>query len=129
MLRALLRLRDAPPLARLSRLAHRIFDYLGFAGASFAVAQLLFLVLTLLICRLEMLETARQWGSFLEHYAAASRAQRAPVDLALATLLTGLSALVMAVRWPAARRGWSVAPERRRTEAEPFDPRPQGCRP
>jgi len=95
-------------LARLRGLARRALPRAAFVVESLAIAVALFQLLVFAVLQGDRLLAAHEWALFLTHYAAASAAARAPVDLALGAILAALWLFVCACRFPAARMIWRI---------------------
>ncbi len=96
-------------LASFRRLSHAALARVAFVVETAALSAVGIILLTFLIVRADPLATAHEWGSFLDHYVAATPAARHPVDLFLLTAFGAVFAVNTWIRWPAARRAWATS--------------------
>lgn len=94
-------------LAAFRRLAHAGLARAAFLVETAALSAAVFVLLTVLVVRADPLATAHEWGSFLDHYVAATPAARHPVDLFLVIVFAAVFAVTAWIRLPAARRVWA----------------------
>ena len=95
-------------LASVRRLSHAGLARVAFVVETASLSATGLVLLTFLVVRADPLATAHEWGSFLNHYVAASPAARHPVDLFLLAAFTAVFAVNTWIRLPAARRAWAA---------------------
>ena len=110
---------NAPVLERGRAVARGLVDRVAFIVESLCVAAAVLLFFTFAACRFDWLSTAREWGNFWTHYAAAGQAARSPVDAFLLGVLAVLTVLTAFVRHPKARRAFDPLRSRSGDRARP----------
>jgi hypothetical protein len=106
------RLFNHPRVESARRWMWAVTDRIAFVAESACVANVLFWALTYAALSFSWGKSAREWGHFWTHYAAASADRRAPVELFLLATMLVLTSAVAWIRFPKSSACWSPWPTR-----------------